>query len=112
MRELKFRAWDGKQLGYFTFEDICANGDYIYTDKGNEFNSDMEIMQYTGLKDKNGKDIYEGDIVDWFDESFKVVFHYAAFDLQSKTRQIPIYEVKITETKIIGNIHENPELLE
>ena len=72
MREIKFRAWDAngkkwdangkKMTGPFTIEEYGADQDSEYGDF--EFPSALDhLMQYTGLKDKNGKEIYEGDIV-------------------------------------------------
>ena len=116
MIALKFRAWDKKQK--IMVDDFCIGrsgeifnvavcsygcGDGIFKIEG------LEVMQYTGLQDKSGKEIYEGDIV----------------NIESSKNHVSKWEVKFEEgafnianlmhfgmkTEVIGNIYENPELL-
>lgn len=66
MREIKFRLWDGIKYHHVTLKDIFEDMDSYY--------SRMEYRgQYTGLKDKNGKEIYEGDFVKSWDGELKLV---------------------------------------
>lgn len=113
MREYKFRAWDflNKRMFYpssFNGLDII-NGELL-------LRTNTILMQYTGLNDENGKEIYEGDLLEDGELIFEVFFENGSFlvrhvgdtgfmcgdDLMSycDTR------------KVIGNIYENPELLE
>lgn len=103
MREIKFRFWD-TVLREFTKYYSAPPQDIF------EFNQERYIaLQYTGLLDKNGKEIYERDIVkivsndhpkivEWVDR-------YCGFNIRPNRRNARGYEV-------IGNIYENPELLE
>lgn len=128
VREIKFRAWDGKKWWQGTEirlvdqdpELIALFGPtlkYIVhgIDKdGNRFegaSEDTPIVWYTGLKDKNGKEIYEGDVLSG---NWLVVWREAGFYLHvpkvfSDTFYMAMSEK--LECEIIGNIMENPELL-
>jgi len=104
MREIKFRAWNDETKGMIPdVQDELLIG-AISSIPG------LYLMQYTGLQDKNGVEIYEGDIVtvgralgDIKQEKHVVTFD---FDLLSYLLHIP--ETVIT---VIGNIYQNPELL-
>jgi uncharacterized phage protein (TIGR01671 family) len=121
MREIKFRSWD-------CYENQMHNGveSGIYEDPDEIIPFDKvlelacyEVMQYTGLKDKNGKEIYEGDVLGYVtDTKWIVGFKNGAFTLSYQNSNINILydcdiaDGKVTHMKVLGNIYENPELLE
>ncbi len=119
MREIKFRAWDKNRRtmvnGGSFFDVSQTQGVDRWVFGMDVFNhpDNVELMQYTGLKDKNGKDIYEGDIVRWWDSSISKIFYN-----QNTASFNPITEIgnivdMITERfEVIGNIYQNPELLD
>jgi len=122
-REIKFRAWDKNRKIIVDVEHLgkSAIGYKFNTRKGNittthyksKSRGYFNLMQYTGLKDKNGKEIYEGDIVRTALGHPQVIVWsdmYAAFVAEYPNGDRP-YRVDCTD-EVIGNIHENPELLE
>lgn len=114
-RELKFRAWDKTRkkmcesllsihwLYGNKLSEITADGSEGTYDRPSE---EIILMQYTGLKDKNGVEIYEGDILSHldFNKGIKITDLEYAFYLTSQG-------VDWNFTKVIGNIYQNPELL-
>ena len=106
MREIKFRRYHkGKgQLPYpKEFEYFTMHDDPIW-------------QQYTGLHDKNGKEIYEGDVVNAKDYEvlpYKVIFEDGAYCLDRPHNgiELSLTSVELYNIEVIGNIYENPELL-
>jgi len=116
MREIKFRAWD-KRCGIMTTlrEWDFAHGECLIKHMGESDDcpneSDLEIMQYTGLKDKNGKEIYEGDIVNWHIEKELLVVAWSITCFVMENIEGYAYGFNNGNFKeVIGNIYENPEL--
>ena len=122
MREIKFRIWSIRD-NVFVKDNrvaICANGYIIRWDYDLE---ELEYIhdhnnfiksQYTGLKDKNGKEIFEGDILKFEDgEGFyleQVIYKGGAFYAVNLQDENLLYEVNDIDF-IVGNKFENPELL-
>jgi len=115
MRPIKFRAWgyvEINKLGMFNWgtskwqiSKWIADGE-----RG------VAIMQYTGLKDKNGKEIYEGDVLKWDstgsgDENFIDVISWDNGKSAFMSGEDFLYFEELSEIEVIGNIYENPELI-
>ena len=132
MREIKFRAYDKKEkkMHYGNmemFDDMIGfRFGHFGIDTSKE---DIELMQSTGLKDKNGTEIYEGDIVrvptmginyshdhiggvvELIDGCFTVMFSQPVYDITLKTYRPSLYVKCFTvnnDIEVIGNIYENP----
>ncbi len=143
-REIKFRIYDTDEKEMFYQEDIdyidfFTGIVFIREEDGYDYlidsRSDGKLMQYTGLKDKNGKEIYEGDIlrckclkkckldscaekviqyknslIEWWESGCNL--GYRLRDSKGKTMMIKPTHLNTMEVEVIGNIYENPELLE
>lgn len=110
MRDIKFRAWVNHRMGW-TFNPM----DSEFLSSGGTFPEETIFMQYTGLKDKNGKEIYEGDVSKYFNRSGRIIYDNkrAAFCLFTKEDDVyvQLLNTVVVDVEIIGNIYENPELI-
>ena len=112
----KFRAWDKETKSMNGMAEIYRNRNQEIELHPRDKN--IILMQSTGLKDKNGKEIFEGDIVkmakDFYSEPtyYEVVRHYGgAYRLESKQHGCELW-LRHTDCEVVGNIYENSELLE
>ena len=121
MREIKFRAWLKEERKMVNVETLFIGINRLCF--GNSKTEDLffrdfeevELMQYTGLKDKNGKEIYEGDIYHVGDKNIRylVVWFDSGFEgKQLRSTSYAGLESWAKDIEILGNIYENPELLE
>lgn len=126
----RFRAYDsGSLCRMYSPEEVWVCDGYIWVidedSWGNEWvlNNDLNLMQSTGFIDKNGKEIFEGDILKVTDQhswlevvSFnKDKAMFVSKETKRKVEETPLYDLfnaDIFEVEIIGNIHTNPELAE
>ncbi len=121
MREFKYRAWDKENK---VMCDVEMLGEVILKIKGSEWENreDFVVMQFTGLCDKNGREIYEGDIVRfspyWVEHPWtsRVVWgkEFAGHVVKGKaddSEEDVLDDEMIEDAEVIGNIFEHPELL-
>ena len=138
MREIKFRAWDKKEKIMINKNNNFINISELVSLAINEDLSGYVLMQFTGLKDKKGKEIYEGDIIEWVEFCSKddlrkcwnkikepldrdnyanyyfrdVVEINTRFWLKNEDFGYEGEElVEPSDCKVIGNVYENPELI-
>ena len=120
MRPIKFRVWDKQSEQMFNVYSIefRKNGLYVNLDTPSKanglreswlFGDRFELMQFTGLHDKNGKEIYEGDILN-FDYPMEVIWAMGSWAVKAEKGDSLLYGYT-NEGEVIGNIYENPELL-
>lgn len=125
-REIKFRAWDTYNqrmvVEPYRFEPMPSYYDnpepYRFFEDWQDVDDGIArpcfIMQFTGLTDKNGKEIYEGDILSLDDIIVPVTFDDGCFQIVTSSSQgkSPLVAERSKRFEVIGNIHENPELLQ
>lgn len=130
MREIRFRAWNNIKKEMFQVVKLDLKNKTVW-DRGlgyiiNNPNQDIKLLQFTGLKDVNGKEIYEDDVcecvggesaqgVHEFQEIGKVVFKDGCFGIENKENEfLPFFYLIEHGFEIFncGSIYENPELLE
>lgn len=108
MRPIKFRAWINSRDAFVDVSqhyDIDSEGELYQIDFKN-----IILMQFTGLLDKNGKEVYEGDVVKYMDdEGEEGIQEVEYWDLIGGF--MPLLNIHDCEFEVVGNIYENPELL-
>lgn len=116
MREIKFRAWDLDEKKMYLIDKLTTEEWVTYTSKHVTGKGNTVFQQYTCLKDKNGIEIYEGDVVkdcshtggifkiEWCDD---LIGYYAPVDWVEEE----YLSLGLMDVEIIGNIYENPDLL-
>ena len=133
-REIKFRLWS--KIGKKFIETDNPDLDFVINNNGYLYSienfygeiyilpqMDIEVLQFTGLQDRNGKEIYEGDILKYnfpYDGRLKHTSPVTYLETQASFglkdiygNEIPLYRITANNYfEVVGNIYENPELLE
>lgn len=111
-REIKFRAWTGSEMvqSHLFLVDFLDGA--ILNTKADDYEPDWVLMQFTGLHDVNGKEIYEGDIIQ-NEKGDRAIVDYHSFSCQFRPRSyygggVDFYYQK---NEVVGNYYEHPELL-
>ena len=120
MREIKFRAWNKQKKEMMKVSSISLENKEIAVKDFGTYHffriKDIELMQYTGLKDKNGKEIYEGDIVVLNnienDNMCIVRYEHSSYRLEGWSLREDLSNVEGRFLEVVGNIYENKNLLE
>ena len=137
-REIKFRAWDDYSKSFIEDDEylIGLNGKFYRMDfysgvenyeEGNLVWNELQnitLSQFTGLLDKNGKEIFEGDLLQYDGYNFKLINKEKIYQIKYDDNLAQYYSYNLEnsfdtflvvrawkESKIIGNIYQNPELL-
>jgi uncharacterized phage protein (TIGR01671 family) len=126
MREIKFRVWDKKYNSYSEepyYRLLLSKNGQVYNSENDEWHKidgRYVIQQFTGLTDKNGKEIYEGDIVEsekWvsigkYERCIGIIeYQYCSFTIDCIKEWSGSNAVLNGNATVIGNIYENPNLL-
>ena len=127
MREIKFRAWHKEKKRWLDTVRVFGDGSWsgsLVEERGEIDGYDereCELVQYTGLLDKNGKEIYEGDILEIDNKIFVVEYYPAQFVITGELHSGELHSKGSwylrefwtkSEQGVIGNIYENPNLME
>ena len=122
IRPIKFRAWDTRckkmRIGLilYCYKDGSLGIEPLGDNIGHyHYSSEFKLMQFTGKLDKNGKEIYEGDVVKWFEyySSGKRTEHYSVIRWDENRAGWRFDDLSHfwCELEVIGNIYENTELI-
>lgn len=125
-REIKFRVWNGHEMVY---DVMVGKFGAFYVNPGDKqdgldpkdaaslsrfttkYHENIPVMEYTGLEDRNGKQIYEGDIIKYWGGIAPVVQHENGFYIQYSASDFYSLQYEGGKTEIIGNIYKNYKML-